>query len=119
VCKIGVLSAPALADAISEKMDALLPADTPEKLKILRQLTDDLLISGCPNSCSGHPSAGLGFQGLKRRIGDKIEEAVLPFTGRSLQPESLRLSTYDEANPAIAIENLPAFVAESLGFRTL
>ena len=118
VCKIGVLSAPLLADAIADRLDPLLPADTPEKLKMLRQITNDILISGCPNSCSGHPTAWLGFQGLKQRIGDKIEDAVLPFTGRSLKAESLRLAAHRESTPAIPVAHLPDFVAEALGFRT-
>lgn len=114
VCKIGVLSAPTLADAIAKYLDPLLPADTPDKLKLLRLITDDILISGCPNSCSGHPTAWLGFQGLKRRIGDKIEDAVLPFTGRSLEPDSLRLATCSETASAITIDALPAFVAKTI-----
>jgi len=118
VCKIGVLSAPVLADAIADRLDPLLPADTPEKLKMLRQITNDILISGCPNSCSGHPTAWLGFQGLKQRVGDRVEDAVLPFTGRSLKPDALRLATHHESTPAIPVAHLPDFVAEALGVLT-
>lgn len=117
VCKIGILPAPALADAIAGHLDALLPADTPEKLKQLKLITDDLRISGCLNSCSGHPAAWLGFQGVKQREGDTIEDAVLPFTGRSLKAYSLRLSTCSAATSAITVDRLPAVVAEALGLK--
>jgi sulfite reductase beta subunit-like hemoprotein len=117
VCKIGILPAPLLADAVAERLDSLLPADTPEKLRMLRLITDDIRISGCPNSCSAHPAAWLGFQGLKRKNGETVEDVVLPFSGRCIQPESLRLSLCNEANPAITLDRLPAIVAEALGAR--
>ena len=117
VCKIGILSSPTLADAIADKLDFLLPATTPETRETLRQITDDILISGCPNSCSGHPTARLGFQGQKQRIGDTVEDVVLPFTGRSLDPESLRLATTSDATPAIPVNRLPAAIARALGIR--
>jgi len=117
VCKIGILAAPILADAIADHLDPLLPADTPEKLKVLRLITDDIRISGCPNSCSAHPTAWLGFQGLKRKVGEKVEDVVLPFCGRCLQPDSLRLSTCSETTPFITVDGLPAAVAEALEAR--
>ncbi len=115
VCKIGILSAPLLADTIADHLDPLLPADTPGKLKMLRLITDDIRISGCPNSCSAHPTAWLGFQGLKRKVGEKVEDVVLPFSGRCLQPDSLRLSACSEATPAITLDRLPFVVTEALG----
>jgi sulfite reductase beta subunit-like hemoprotein len=117
VCKIGILASPALADTLAQHLDGILPADTPEKLAMLRRVTDDIRISGCPNSCSGHPSAWLGFQGQKQRIDDKVEDVLLPFTGRSVIPGSLRLSTHDEAIPAITVANLPAFVVREIGLK--
>ncbi len=117
VCKIGILPAPALADELASHLDRLLPADNPVKLKQLRQIMDNIRISGCPNSCAGHPTAWLGFQGMKQRVGDKIEEVVLPYTGLSTEPDELRLSVYDPATPAIPRDSLPAVVAKAIDFR--
>ncbi|MEI6167208.1 MAG: nitrite/sulfite reductase [bacterium] len=119
VCKIGVLPAPALADTLAEHLDRLLPADTPEKMTWLRRITDDIRISGCLNSCSGHPAARFGFQGAKQRVGDKVEDVVMPFTGCSLAPDDLRLSSCDPATPAISLDHFPAVVAQAIGLKGL
>lgn len=116
VCKIGILSAPALADSLAGRLDTLLPADTPEKLVLLRRITDDIRISGCLNSCSGHPAAWLGLQGQKRRAGTGTEDIVLPFTDRSTMPGSFKLASHDGTAGPIRAEDLPAFVAQAIGW---
>lgn len=114
VCKIGVLSAPKIADMVAEEMDKILPADTPRKIEKLKLITSQLRISGCPNACSGHPSAKIGIQGQKQRVGEVMEEFGLIFTGVSDQPDSLRLSVPAKDTPAVKADGLPLAVSDLL-----
>lgn len=107
VCKIGILKSPDIADAVAVEMDKLLPVDTPEKVKILRTLTDCVRISGCPNSCAGHPAAKIGLQGQKKRIGEAAEDVCLFFTGLSTDESDLRLSAPASENEFVKIADIP------------
>jgi sulfite reductase beta subunit-like hemoprotein len=75
VCKIGMVDSSAVADAIAQALDHYLPADTPEKLILLRLVADEVRISGCPNACSGHPMARLGIG----CINQKVEGEIRPY----------------------------------------
>ena len=79
VCKIGMVDAPAVGDMLAAKLDRYLPADTAQKLELLRLVADEVRISGCPNSCSGHPAARIGIG----CINQKVDGLVQPF-GRLL-----------------------------------
>jgi sulfite reductase beta subunit-like hemoprotein len=114
VCKIGILNSPVIADAISSELDKILPPDTPEKIEILRTLTDNLRISGCPNSCAGHPAAKIGLQGQKKRINDKSEDVCLLFTGLSTDENALRLSVPASEDAFIKTADIPLEVKNLL-----
>ncbi len=75
VCKIGVLDSPSLGKAIALKLDKA--GFTPETYP---DILDMIKISGCPNSCAGHPAASIGMQGQKKRIDDKLEDVYKIFT---------------------------------------
>ena len=72
VCKIGMVDSSAVADAIAKELDRYLPADTPEKVNLLRIVADEVRISGCPNACSGHPVARLGIGCVNQKIEGEI-----------------------------------------------
>jgi ferredoxin-nitrite reductase len=74
VCKIGILDSPALGNAIAAKLDE---ADIEVELR--SKILDMIKISGCPNSCSGHPAACIGLQGQKKKIDDKLENVYKIF----------------------------------------
>lgn len=74
VCKVGMVDTPAVADQLAEKLDRYLPADTPDKIALLRVVADDLRISGCPNACSAHPAAKIGIG----CVSQNVEGAVQP-----------------------------------------
>ena len=115
VCKIGILNSPAIADTISVEMDKMLPPDTPEKIEILKILTDHLRISGCPNSCAGHPAAKIGLQGQKKRMdSEKAEDVCLLFTGLSTDENALKLSSPPNDNAFIKTAELPLEIREML-----
>jgi sulfite reductase beta subunit-like hemoprotein len=107
ICKIGILKSPDIADAAGAEMDKMLPADTPEKVKILRTLTDHVRISGCPNSCAGHPAAKIGLQGQKKRIGETTEDVCLFFTGLSTDENALRLSAPATEGEFVKVADVP------------
>jgi sulfite reductase beta subunit-like hemoprotein len=81
VCKIGAIDTPSLADKVAEDLDRHFENDPEAKGKIMPFIIKNLRISGCPNSCSGHPASELGVQGLKRRIEDVLTEGGLIFSG--------------------------------------
>jgi len=77
VCKIGILDSPALGNAVAAKLDE---ADI--KAESYSKILDMIKISGCPNSCAAHPAAGIGMQGQKKKIDDKLEDVYKIFVKR-------------------------------------
>jgi len=93
VCKIGMADSPAVADVIAAVLDRYLPPDTPEKLRLLKTVADDLRISGCPNACSGHLSARIGIECLRRRDGEDVKTLGHMFAGAGVGTDGkIRLS---------------------------
>ncbi len=84
VCKIGMADAPAVGDGIASVLDRYLPPDTPEKMNLLRVMTDDFRVSGCPNACSGHPAAKIGIECFLRREGEELKTVGFVCTGAVL-----------------------------------
>lgn len=112
-CKIGILPSPTLADDLALKLDSRLPLDVAERARLIRKIVDGIRISGCPNSCSGHPAAWLGFQGSRRRADGGTEDILLPFRGRSTDPDSLSLSS--PAAEPLPLKDVADYVAAALG----
>ncbi len=112
VCKIGMADSPAVADLIAVALDRHLPPDTPEKLRLLKLAADDLRISGCPNSCAGHPAAKIGIECLKRREGDEIKTFAALFAGAGVGADGkVRLSERLPGEP-VRLEHLTQKVLE-------
>jgi sulfite reductase beta subunit-like hemoprotein len=70
-CKLGITSSMGLNRAISERLD---------EMKIDDPLTKRIHIkmSGCPNGCSQHHIANIGFYGASIKVGDKTIPAYIP-----------------------------------------
>lgn len=112
VCKIGIADSPAVADAIAAELDRHLPPDTPEKRKLLKVVADDLRISGCPNSCAGHPAAKIGIECLRRREGEEAKTYGALFAGAGVGASGkVRLSERLTGEP-VPLENLAQKVLE-------
>jgi sulfite reductase (ferredoxin) len=62
-CKLGISASRGLTRVISEKLQAKLE-EMPEEVRKLK-----IKISGCPNSCSQHHIADMGFYGVSRKAG--------------------------------------------------
>jgi sulfite reductase beta subunit-like hemoprotein len=73
-CKLGITSSMGLNRAIKERVDSM---------QIEDELTKRIHIkmSGCPNGCSQHHIANIGFYGASLKVGDRQMPAYIPHIG--------------------------------------
>ncbi len=73
-CKLGITSSMGLNRAVQERV---------EEMDIEDELTRKIHIkmSGCPNGCSQHHIANIGFYGASIKVGDKTIPAYIPHIG--------------------------------------
>jgi sulfite reductase beta subunit-like hemoprotein len=73
-CKLGITSSMGLNQAVQERL---------EEMKIDDPLTKRIHIkmSGCPNGCSQHHIANIGFYGASIKVGDRTVPAYIPHLG--------------------------------------
>jgi sulfite reductase (ferredoxin) len=73
-CKLGITSSMGLNRAVQERL---------ERMGIDDPLTKQVHIkmSGCPNGCSQHHIANIGFYGASIKVGDKTIPAYIPHLG--------------------------------------
>jgi sulfite reductase beta subunit-like hemoprotein len=73
-CKLGITSSMGLNAAVKQKID---------EMQIDDELTRKIHIkmSGCPNGCSQHHIANIGFYGASIKVGDKTIPASIPHIG--------------------------------------
>jgi sulfite reductase beta subunit-like hemoprotein len=73
-CKLGIASSMGLNRAVKERVEAM-------------QITDSLTkkihikMSGCPNGCSQHHIANIGFYGASLKVGERQVPAYIPHVG--------------------------------------
>ena len=79
VCKIGILDSPAAGEAVARSLDGMLAKRPELGPAAATRVVDCIRISGCPNSCAGHPIARVGLQGQKARIGQAMEPVYQVF----------------------------------------
>ncbi len=60
----------------------------------------DLKVSGCPNGCSQHHVATIGFQGSARKVGDKAVPQYFVLVGGALSPDGARFGHLAAKIPA-------------------
>jgi sulfite reductase beta subunit-like hemoprotein len=112
VCKIGVAESPVVGDVIAAALDRYLPPDTPEGLRLLKTVADELRISGCPNACAGHPAAKIGIECQRRREGNDVKTVGVVYAGAGLDEHGEpRLSERLPGGP-IPLEQLAQKVLE-------
>ncbi|HEV2724461.1 MAG TPA: nitrite/sulfite reductase [Thermoleophilaceae bacterium] len=73
-CKLGITSSMGLNAAVAERL---------ESMQIDDELTKRIHVkmSGCPNGCSQHHIANIGFTGASIKVGDKTIPAYIPLIG--------------------------------------
>ncbi|MGN6189198.1 MAG: nitrite/sulfite reductase [Conexibacter sp.] len=73
-CKLGITSSMGLNAAVKERIDSMSIEDPLTKRIHIK-------MSGCPNGCSQHHIANIGFYGASIRVGDKTIPASIPHIG--------------------------------------
>jgi sulfite reductase beta subunit-like hemoprotein len=73
-CRLGITSSMGLNRAVTERLEAMQIEDELTKRIHIR-------MSGCPNGCSQHHIANIGFYGASIRVGDKTIPASIPHIG--------------------------------------
>ena len=73
-CKLGITSSMGMNAAVKERIDAMDIQDPLTKRIHIK-------MSGCPNGCSQHHIANIGFYGASIRVGDKTIPASIPHIG--------------------------------------
>ncbi len=73
-CKLGITASMGLNQAVRERIEAM---------DIEDELTKKIHVkmSGCPNGCSQHHIANIGFYGASIKVGDKTIPAYIPHIG--------------------------------------
>ncbi len=73
-CKLGITSSMGLNRAVNERI---------QKMEIDDELSKRIHVkmSGCPNGCSQHHIANIGFYGASIKVGDKTIPAYIPHIG--------------------------------------
>ena len=73
-CKLGITSSMGLNRAIKERVEAMEISDA-----LTRRI--HIKISGCPNGCSQHHIANIGFYGASLKLGERQMPAYIPHIG--------------------------------------
>jgi sulfite reductase (ferredoxin) len=73
-CKLGITSSMGLNAAVKARLDEMDIQDPLTKRMHIK-------MSGCPNGCSQHHIANIGFYGASIRVGDKTIPASIPHIG--------------------------------------
>ncbi len=73
-CKLGITSSMGLNRAIKERVESMEISDS-----LTRQI--HIKMSGCPNGCSQHHIANIGFYGASLKVGGRQMPAYIPHIG--------------------------------------
>ncbi|HEX2392804.1 MAG TPA: nitrite/sulfite reductase [Solirubrobacterales bacterium] len=77
-CKLGITSSMGLNRAIQERVEAMDISD-----ELTRRI--HIKMSGCPNGCSQHHIANIGFYGASLKIGERQMPAYIPHIGGTFE----------------------------------
>jgi sulfite reductase beta subunit-like hemoprotein len=83
-CKLGITSSMGLNEAIRGRL-AEMRIEDPLTRKI------HIKMSGCPNGCSQHHIANIGFYGASMKIGDRHLPAYIPHLGGNYEGGEVRM----------------------------
>jgi sulfite reductase beta subunit-like hemoprotein len=82
-CKLGITSSMGLNQAVHERLEAMQISDP-----LTRQM--HVKMSGCPNGCSQHHIADIGFYGASLKVGERTVPAYIPHIGGAYEGGEVR-----------------------------
>jgi sulfite reductase beta subunit-like hemoprotein len=82
-CKLGITSSMGLNQAISERLEQMQLDD-----EMTRRI--HIKMSGCPNGCSQHHIANIGFYGASFKVGEHTIPAYIPHIGGAFEGGDVR-----------------------------
>ena len=85
-CKLGITSSMGLNQAVQERVEAMDLTDP-----LTRQI--HIKMSGCPNGCSQHHVADIGFYGASIKVGEHTIPAYIPHVGGVYEGGEVKFGT--------------------------
>ena len=106
-CKLGITSSMGLNQAVSDRV---------KQMSIRDPLTRRIHIkmSGCPNGCSQHHIADIGFYGASIKVGERTIPAYIPHIGGAYEGGEVRYGT--RLKSRLAAKRVPDAVQRWLDF---
>jgi sulfite reductase beta subunit-like hemoprotein len=106
-CKLGITASMGLNQAIQERIEALAIED-PDARRI------HIKMSGCPNGCSQHHIANIGFYGASIKVGDHTIPAYVAHLGGNYEDGDVRMGT--RLKVRLPAKRVPDAVERWIGF---
>jgi sulfite reductase beta subunit-like hemoprotein len=85
-CKLGITSSMGLNQAVQERVESMQLQD-----ELTRQI--HIKMSGCPNGCSQHHVADIGFYGASIKVGEHTIPAYIPHVGGVYEGGEVKFGT--------------------------
>jgi sulfite reductase beta subunit-like hemoprotein len=85
-CKLGITSSMGLNQAVAERVTSMEISDP-----LTRRI--HIKMSGCPNGCSQHHIADIGFYGASIKVGERTIPAYIPHVGGAYEGGEVRYGT--------------------------
>jgi sulfite reductase beta subunit-like hemoprotein len=85
-CKLGITSSMGLNQAVQERVESMQLTD-----RLTREI--HIKMSGCPNGCSQHHVADIGFYGASIKVGEHTIPAYIPHVGGVYEGGEVKFGT--------------------------
>ncbi len=106
-CKLGITSSMGLNQAVSDRVKQMSISDP-----LTRRI--HIKMSGCPNGCSQHHIADIGFYGASIKVGERTIPAYIPHIGGAYEGGEVRYGT--RLKSRLAAKRVPDAVQRWLDF---
>jgi sulfite reductase (ferredoxin) len=106
-CKLGITSSMGLNQAVQDRLVGM-AIDDPLTRRI------HVKMSGCPNGCSQHHIADIGFYGASIKVGDRTVPAYIPHIGGAYEGGEVRYGK--RLKTRLPAKRVPEAIERWLGF---